>query len=139
MLLNTCGINRCIFLSVKNLQFYKPGSVALESGDLFSQNFDQHEEVGKGRFGVVYRVSEKPSGRRRAAKLIKCIRKEERDKVIVKFNFFSAIYKGDFLKIWDHPAHTYHRLYSCSKNPNASLIIKIEQIIWDLYFQKQLI
>lgn len=57
------------------------GKVCLESGDLFDQMFEQHEEVGKGRFGVVYRVSEKPTGARRAAKLIKCIRKEEREKV----------------------------------------------------------
>ncbi|KAB7494102.1 Myosin light chain kinase, smooth muscle [Armadillidium nasatum] len=60
---------------------YKLGKVQLEPGDLFEKKFDQHEELGKGRYGVVYRVSEKQTGHRRAAKLIKCIKKEEKEKV----------------------------------------------------------
>ncbi|RXG71536.1 Myosin light chain kinase, smooth muscle [Armadillidium vulgare] len=61
---------------------YKLGKVQLEPGDLFEKKFDQHEELGKGRYGVVYRVSEKQTGHRRAAKLIKCIKKEEKEKLI---------------------------------------------------------
>ena len=66
--------------------------VQLEPGELFQESFDQHEEVGKGRFGIVYRVTEKQSNKRRAAKLIKCIKRDDKEKV----NLESCIIEYDF-------------------------------------------
>ena len=50
-------------------------------GDQFADRFDLHEEVGKGRFGIVYRCTDKLNSKRRAAKIIKCIKPSEKEKV----------------------------------------------------------
>lgn len=60
---------------------FAPLHVEIETGDLFDKQYSLHEEVGKGRFGIVYRVTEKSSGTRRAAKIIKCIKAKEKEKV----------------------------------------------------------
>lgn len=59
---------------------FAPLDVKIEPGDLFDKQYKLHEEVGKGRFGIVYKVTEKTSGTRRAAKIIKCIRAADKDK-----------------------------------------------------------
>ena len=53
----------------------------VEEGDLFEKKFEKHEEVGKGRFGIVYRVVEKDKNKRRAAKFVKCLKSKEKEKV----------------------------------------------------------
>ena len=53
----------------------------VEEGDLFEKRFEKHEEVGKGRFGTVYRVIEKQKNKRRAAKFVRCLKSKEKDKV----------------------------------------------------------
>ena len=55
--------------------------VEIEPEELFNDRFDLHEEVGKGRFGVVYRCTDKVLHKTRAAKIIKCIKQEEKEKV----------------------------------------------------------
>lgn len=52
----------------------------IEVGDMFDKHYKLHEEVGKGRFGIVYKVTEKNSGKKRAAKIIKCIRTMDKEK-----------------------------------------------------------
>lgn len=60
---------------------FAPLDVKIEPGDMFDNQYKLHEEIGKGRFGIVYRVTEKTSGTWRAAKIIKCIRAAEKEKV----------------------------------------------------------
>lgn len=49
--------------------------------ELFSYAYDLKEELGRGRFGKVYRVMEKASGEQKAAKFIKCYKAKDRVKV----------------------------------------------------------
>lgn len=53
----------------------------IKSGGDFRTRFEIHEELGKGRFGIVHRVIEKESGATLAAKIIKCIKAIDRKKV----------------------------------------------------------
>lgn len=66
------------------LQFtIKPG------GD-FKSRFEVHEELGKGRFGVVFKCVERDSGLTLAAKVVKCIKPQNKVKVhavLFKLNF----------------------------------------------------
>lgn len=67
---------------------FAPLHVNIENGDQFDKQYSLHEEVGKGRFGIVYRVTEKASGTRRAAKIIKCIKAKEKEKVGVRVSLY---------------------------------------------------
>lgn len=60
---------------------FEHSCVDFQPGEVFAQRFDMHEEVGKGRFGIVYRCTDKLTGKQRAAKIIKCIQAKEKDKV----------------------------------------------------------
>lgn len=51
-----------------------------EGGD-FKARFETFEELGKGRFGVVYRCVERETGTLLAAKIVKCIRSADKTKV----------------------------------------------------------
>jgi len=55
--------------------------VTLAPGDNFRQNYMVHEELGKGRFGVVYRVIDNTAKAIRAAKYVRCIKAADREKV----------------------------------------------------------
>lgn len=74
---------------------FAPLNVDIESGDLFDNLYSMHEEVGKGRFGIVYRVTEKSTGTRRAAKIIKCIQSKEKEKVnFIVFTCMTRLARG---------------------------------------------
>jgi len=53
----------------------------IKSGGDFRTRFETGEELGKGRFGVVYKVTERETGVVLAAKIIKCIKALDRRKV----------------------------------------------------------
>lgn len=65
---------------------HRPPSVR-EGGD-FKARFETFEELGKGRFGVVYRCVERETGTLLAAKIVKCIRSADKTKVRVLMFFF---------------------------------------------------
>lgn len=54
--------------------------IVREGGD-FKTRFELHEELGKGRFGVVYRCVERETGTLLAAKIVKCIKSTDKTKV----------------------------------------------------------
>lgn len=53
----------------------------IKPGGDFKSRFDVHEELGKGRFGVVFRCVERDSGITLAAKVVKCIKPQNKIKV----------------------------------------------------------
>jgi serine/threonine protein kinase len=55
--------------------------VLLEHGGSFNDRFEVLEELGKGRFGVVRKVVDRESGTVLAAKIIKCRKAADKDKV----------------------------------------------------------
>jgi hypothetical protein len=58
------------------------GAVTVEKEEnAFASRYNLHEELGKGRFGIVYRVTQAATGHRRAAKYVRCIKAKDREKV----------------------------------------------------------
>ncbi len=55
--------------------------VSLEPGSIFKDKYEIYEELGRGRFGVVFKVRDKASGEQYAAKFIRCRKQEEKQKV----------------------------------------------------------
>lgn len=55
--------------------------VAVRPGGDFRQRFIVEEELGKGRFGVVHKVTERETGQVLAAKIVKCIKAKDKIKV----------------------------------------------------------
>jgi len=55
--------------------------VATEQGSIFKSKYGIYEELGRGRFGVVFKVEDKETGEHFAAKFIRCRKQEERQKV----------------------------------------------------------
>lgn len=55
--------------------------VTVKPGGDFKTRFTLQEELGKGRFGVVHKVIENENGRVLAAKIVKCIKAMDKQKV----------------------------------------------------------
>ena len=54
--------------------------VTLEPGSTFKDKYEIYEELGRGRFGVVFKVTDKGSGEQYAAKFIRCRKQEDKQK-----------------------------------------------------------
>ncbi|KAA0201382.1 hypothetical protein HAZT_HAZT001723 [Hyalella azteca] len=73
--------------------------VEVESGEAFSELYSLHEEVGKGRFGIVYRCTDKRTNKQRAAKIIKCIQAKEKEKVREEISIMNALRHPKLLQL----------------------------------------
>lgn len=73
--------------------------VSLEDGTDFDKRFGLHEEIGKGRYGVVYRCTDSVSGRTRAAKIIKCIKTSEKEKVREEISIMNSLRNCKLLQL----------------------------------------
>lgn len=82
---------------------YEPASAPLskkiQPGDMFDKHYDLHEEVAKGRFGIVYRVTEKSCGKKRAAKIVKCIRSVDKEKVLEEIDIMNSLRHPKLLQL----------------------------------------
>lgn len=47
----------------------------------FSSKYNTHEELGKGRFGIVFKCTKASDGHKRAAKVVRCIKAKDREQV----------------------------------------------------------
>lgn len=61
--------------------------IQVKPGGDFRTRFLLQEELGKGRFGVVYKAVEKENGRILAAKIVKCIKAADKQKVMQTWSF----------------------------------------------------
>lgn len=52
-----------------------------EEGRLFDERYDVHEELGKGRYGIVKKVTERATGMCFAAKFVRTIKAKDREQV----------------------------------------------------------
>lgn len=57
------------------------GEVSVQSGGDYKTRFLVQEELGKGRFGIVHKVTEIETGQTLAAKTVKCIKAADKVKV----------------------------------------------------------
>ncbi|XP_034478596.1 myosin light chain kinase, smooth muscle-like isoform X2 [Drosophila innubila] len=75
-------------------------SVSVESGGDFKSRFDIIEELGKGRFGVVYKVQERGQPQQLlAAKVIKCIKSRDRQKVLEEISIMRSLQHPKLLQL----------------------------------------
>merc|ERR1711997_477472 len=52
----------------------------MEDGSIFKNKYEIYEELGRGRFGVVFKVKDKVNGEILAAKFVRCRKSEEKQK-----------------------------------------------------------
>ena len=71
----------------------------IRSGGDFRTRFETLEELGKGRFGIVYKVIERDSGATLAAKIIKCIKAVDRQKVQEEIKIMNSLQHPKLLQL----------------------------------------
>ncbi|GAB0100344.1 muscle M-line assembly protein unc-89 [Sergentomyia squamirostris] len=76
-----------------------PSDVEVTPGGDFKNRFEMLEELGKGRFGVVYKVIERDAMRTLAAKVIKCIKAKDRVKVQEEISIMQSLKHPKLLQL----------------------------------------
>lgn len=79
----------CCYSSLVDIHFseqqFKPAfearEVTIEDGQLFKDRYEVLEELGKGRYGIVRKVTEKSTGQHLAAKFIRTIKAKDKEQV----------------------------------------------------------
>jgi myosin-light-chain kinase len=74
-------------------------NVVIEKGEVFKQQYDIFEELGRGRFGVVFKVEDKSSGETFAAKFIRCRKSEEKVKVRDEIEIMNSLAHSKLLQL----------------------------------------
>lgn len=57
-----------------------PKKVNIEDGAIFTKQYEVLDELGKGRYGVVYKVKERETNKYYAAKFVRCIKSKDKEK-----------------------------------------------------------
>ncbi|XP_040563624.1 uncharacterized protein [Lepeophtheirus salmonis] len=70
--------------------------VALDEGSVFKRKYGVYDELGRGRFGVVFKVKDKETNEILAAKFVKCRRSEDRQKVRDEIEIMNSL---DYAKL----------------------------------------
>jgi len=78
---------------------FEPTQVQVEDGSDFESRFTLHHEIGKGRFGVVFKCTDNQTNRVRAAKVIKCIKTAEKDKVREEVDIMNLLRSPKLLQL----------------------------------------
>ena len=74
-------------------------NVVIEKGEVFKQQYEIFEELGRGRFGVVFKVEDKSSGEKFAAKFIRCRKSEEKVKVRDEIEIMNSLAHSKLLQL----------------------------------------
>ncbi|XP_043645538.1 muscle M-line assembly protein unc-89-like isoform X3 [Drosophila teissieri] len=75
-------------------------TVSVQSGGDFKSRFEIIEELGKGRFGIVYKVQERGQPEQLlAAKVIKCIKSQDRQKVLEEISIMRSLQHPKLLQL----------------------------------------
>lgn len=80
--------------------------VEIEPGEEFFERYKIHEELGKGRYGVVHKVTELKSDQKMAAKFVRCIKKQDREKVQEEIDIMNCLRHPKLLQLvaaFDNP------------------------------------
>uniref|UniRef100_A0A0K8SWP2 Myosin light chain kinase, smooth muscle n=2 Tax=Lygus hesperus TaxID=30085 RepID=A0A0K8SWP2_LYGHE len=75
------------------------GVVKFEDGSLFAHRFERLEELGKGRYGVVHRIRDKINGKKYAAKVVRCIKQQDKDKVAQELDIMNSLRHPKLLQL----------------------------------------
>ncbi|XP_054274333.1 titin-like isoform X2 [Macrosteles quadrilineatus] len=80
--------------------------VVPQPGDEFLERYSVHEELGKGRYGVVHKVTDLRTGHTMAAKFVRCIKKQDREKVQEEIDIMNCLRHPKLLQLaaaFDNP------------------------------------
>lgn len=83
--------------------------VRLEPGPEFKARYDVLEELGKGRFGIVHKVLDKVTGKKLAAKFVKCRAAKDREKVQEEIDIMNRLRHPKLLQLaaaFENPRET---------------------------------
>ncbi|XP_039287324.1 LOW QUALITY PROTEIN: muscle M-line assembly protein unc-89 [Nilaparvata lugens] len=73
--------------------------VQVEPGHVFSSRYEIMEELGKGRYGVVHKVLDKLSNNKMAAKFVRCIKKQDKQKVLEEIDIMNCLRHPKLLQL----------------------------------------
>lgn len=76
-----------------------PKKVNIESGEIFTEQYEVLDELGKGRYGVVYKAKERESGKYYAAKFVKCIQSKEKEKAREEVDIMNCLRHPKLLQL----------------------------------------
>lgn len=71
---------------IESSNVYGDALINVKSGGEFRERFILQDELGKGRFGVVFKVIERDTEQILAAKIVKCIKAKDKEKVGTAYN-----------------------------------------------------
>ncbi|XP_067129751.1 myosin light chain kinase, smooth muscle-like [Centruroides vittatus] len=80
---------------------FEPRNVVVKVGEDVKKDYDLQDELGRGKFGVVYKCSEKASGRIFAAKFIITPRKDDRKDVLREVEIMRCLQHPRLLQLYD--------------------------------------
>ena len=92
--------------------------VTLQDGHIFKDKFDIYEELGRGRFGVVFKVRDKDSREVFAAKFVRCRKQEEREKCKEEINIMNGLDHTRLLQLaaaYENPREVIMIMVRCSQ------------------------
>lgn len=84
----------------------EPCHVEIQAGEEFLSRYTVHEELGKGRYGVVHKVTDQKTGNTMAAKFVRCIKKQDREKVQEEIDIMNCLRHPKLLQLvaaFDNP------------------------------------
>ncbi|CAB3382376.1 Hypothetical predicted protein [Cloeon dipterum] len=65
----------------------------------FSSRYHTHEELGKGRFGTVFKCTKVATGQKRAAKIVRCIKAKDREQVYEEIDIMNSLRHPKLLQL----------------------------------------
>lgn len=80
-------------------QYGSSDETVVRRGGDFKSRFILEEELGKGRFGVVHKVTERETGRVLAAKIVKCIKAKDKFKIHEEISIMRALRHPKLLQL----------------------------------------
>ena len=99
--------------------------VTLEEGHVFKDKFEIYEELGRGRFGVVFKVRDQDSREVFAAKFVRCRKQEERQKCKEEISIMNGLDHSRLLQ-----------LAAAYENPREVIMIMVSLSLTSLPFPR---
>ncbi|CAI6343292.1 unnamed protein product [Macrosiphum euphorbiae] len=76
-----------------------PKTVNIENGELFDGQYEVLDELGKGRYGVVYKVKERETNKYYAAKFVRCIKSSDKEKAQEEVDIMNCLRHPKLLQL----------------------------------------
>lgn len=78
-----------------------PPETMLQPGDIYKKKYEKNEELGRGKFGVVFQVKDKENGKCYAAKHIRVRKTEHKDKVLEEIALLKCLTNPHIIRFMD--------------------------------------